>query len=104
MALAEINAAGGIAGKQVEMVWADTASDGTQASSEAKRLVFQEKVVAIMGPPTSQETIPANLVTTEAKILFITTAASPLLTPQVAPYHFSDSASAAGQSIPMVRY
>ncbi len=104
LAQAEINAAGGIAGKQIEMVWADTASDGTQASNEAKRLVFQEKVVAIMGPPTSQETIPANLVTTEAKILFITTAASPLLNTTVAPYHFSDSASAAGQAIPMVRY
>ena len=55
LAIDEINAAGGIAGKQVELVIADTKTDPTHAVSEARRLVENEKIVAMVGPITSQE-------------------------------------------------
>ena len=58
----------------------------------------------MVGPVTSQETIPVVAVTTEAGIMQITTAASSTLTPEVGPYHFSTSVTAANQMIPNVDY
>ena len=104
LAIDEINAAGGIAGKQVELIIADTQTDPTHAVSEARRLVENEKIVAMVGPITSQEVIPVTGVTTEAKIAQISTAASPDLTPQAAPYHFSNSPTGVNQMIPAIKY
>jgi branched-chain amino acid transport system substrate-binding protein len=50
MAAEEINKAGGIAGRPLELVFADTGSNPGKAAMEAKRLIEQEKVVAIAGP------------------------------------------------------
>jgi len=50
MAAAEINAAGGILGRPIELVFADTQSNPGKAALEAKRLIESEKVVAIAGP------------------------------------------------------
>ncbi|HPI93276.1 MAG TPA: ABC transporter substrate-binding protein [Deltaproteobacteria bacterium] len=50
MAASEINAAGGIAGRPLELVFADTQSNPGKAALEAKRLIEQEKVIAIAGP------------------------------------------------------
>jgi ABC-type branched-subunit amino acid transport system substrate-binding protein len=104
LAVEQINADGGIMGKQVELVLADTMTDPTHGVSEARRLVENEKVQAIVGPATSQETIPIVAVTTEAGIMQVSTAASTQLTPQVGPYHFSSSVTGANQMIPNVDY
>ena len=104
LAVDEINAAGGIAGKQVELIIADTQTDPTHAVSEARRLVENEKIVAMVGPITSQEVIPVTAVTTEAKLAQISTAASPDLTPTLAPYHFSNSPTGVNQMIPAIKY
>jgi len=104
LAIADINAAGGIAGKQVEFVLADTQTDPTHAVSEARRLVDVEKIAALVGPVTSQEVIPVTAVTTEGKIAQVTTAASPDLTPKLAPYHFSNSPTGVNQMIPTINY
>ncbi len=50
MAAKEINAAGGIGGKQIELVFGDDQSDATMAVGETKRLLFQEKINLIVGP------------------------------------------------------
>jgi branched-chain amino acid transport system substrate-binding protein len=100
----EINQAGGIGGKSVEFIYGDNQSDPTISSTEAKRLVFQEKVNAMIGPGISQEAVPAVLVTTQAKVFQITTATTLDLSRSVAPYHFSMAASARSQSIAMVDY
>lgn len=55
MAAEQINAAGGIAGKQIELVFADTQSNPGKAAMEAKRLIQMEKVVAIAGPTSTGE-------------------------------------------------
>ncbi|MDR0487892.1 MAG: ABC transporter substrate-binding protein [Propionibacteriaceae bacterium] len=53
MAVDEVNAAGGINGKQVEIVKYDTKSDTAEATTLATKLMVQDKVVAILGPATS---------------------------------------------------
>ena len=103
-AIEEINAAGGILGRKVEWVRGDTQTDPTHGVSEARRLIENEGVVALVGPATSQETIPIATVATEKGIVQFSTAGSPLLTPQTAPYHFSSSPTGLNQMAPNVDY
>lgn len=97
MAVDEINASGGILGKKVELVLADTTTDPTHAVNEVRRLIENEKIELLVGPATSQETIPITAVTTDKKMIVLSTAASTQLTPQFAPYHFSDSVTGLNQ-------
>ena len=53
LAIDEINAAGGILGKQVEMVTIDNKSDAAEVVSVATRLMTEEGVCAVIGPATS---------------------------------------------------
>ncbi|MBQ8591104.1 MAG: ABC transporter substrate-binding protein [Firmicutes bacterium] len=53
LAIEEINAAGGILGKQVEMVTIDNKSDAAEVVSVATRLMTEEGVCAVIGPATS---------------------------------------------------
>jgi branched-chain amino acid transport system substrate-binding protein len=53
LAVEQINAKGGIKGKKLELVNVNTESDNTKTVSAAKRLIEQEKVVAIVGPMNS---------------------------------------------------
>jgi len=50
MAADAINAGGGIQGRPIALVFADTQSNPGKAALEAKRLIEREKVVAIAGP------------------------------------------------------
>ena len=53
MAAEEINAAGGVNGKKIELVEYDDKSDPAEATTLAAKLMTQDKVVAIVGPATS---------------------------------------------------
>lgn len=53
MAFDEINAAGGINGKQIEYIHEDYASDPAKATEKIKKLIEQDKVVATVGCYTS---------------------------------------------------
>jgi len=97
LAVEEINESGGILGKKVELILADTTTDPTHAVSEVRRLIDNEKVHLLVGPATSQETIPLVSVTNEKKMAQVSSAASTQLTPQFAPYHFSDSVAGLNQ-------
>ena len=62
MAAKEINDAGGINGKQVEIVEYDTKTDETEAASITTRLGTRDQVTAIIGPATTgsmQAAIPS---------------------------------------------
>jgi branched-chain amino acid transport system substrate-binding protein len=52
-AVKEINADGGVLGKQIELVKADNKSSGEEAANVSSRLATRDKVVAILGPATS---------------------------------------------------
>jgi ABC-type branched-subunit amino acid transport system substrate-binding protein len=101
MAVSEINAKGGIAGRKIETVVADTQTDPTIGVGEIKRLVQQEKVDVVLGPVISQVLLAALPVLNEAKILSISATGTDLTTPQAAPYNFSIMVSAQTQAIVM---
>ena len=53
LAVEQINAAGGVNGRKVALVNVNSESDNTKTVSGAKRLIEQDKVVAIVGPMSS---------------------------------------------------
>jgi len=57
MAVDEINAAGGIDGRQIELIVRDTQSDPTKAVNAATELTRRHKVHAIWGPLNSGESL-----------------------------------------------
>ncbi|MCA0448245.1 MAG: ABC transporter substrate-binding protein [Proteobacteria bacterium] len=104
LAVEEINAAGGILGKKVELVMADTQTDPTHAVSEARRLLENQGIKLLVGPATSQEAVPIIGVAKEKKVAQVSTAASTAITPEVGPYHFSDSVTGLNQMKPNIDY
>lgn len=61
LAVEEINKAGGINGKLIELVQYDNKSDKAEATTLATKLMTRDKVVAVLGPATSgafKATIP----------------------------------------------
>jgi branched-chain amino acid transport system substrate-binding protein len=68
IAVADINAAGGISGRRIVAITADTQTDPTVDVGEITRLVQQEKVDVVFGPLISQVALAALHVATEAKI------------------------------------
>ena len=56
-AVEEINKAGGVNGRKLELITRDTAGDPTKAVNLAKQLAFTEKVHFIIGPVNSGESL-----------------------------------------------
>jgi branched-chain amino acid transport system substrate-binding protein len=71
-AVEDINKAGGINGKKLELVVADDACEPKQAVSVASRLVEQDGVQAVVGHFCSSSTIPASATYSEGNVLMIT--------------------------------
>lgn len=72
----EINDAGGIEGYKLKLITYDSRSDATESITAAKRLIEQDKVVAVIGPEWSAAAIPLGPISTAAKTPIITTTAS----------------------------
>ena len=104
LAVRNINAAGGIGGRRIQLVIADYQTDATVGVSEAKRLLHQEKIELLIGPTYSQVTLAVLPLLNEAKIPSINVSGSEKLTPDVGPYAFSMLANAEAQSKQMVDY
>src|SRR5262245_1891738 len=82
LAVADINAAGGVLGQQVRLITADDFCDPTQAVSVAQKLVG-DGVVFVVGHYCSGCSIPASKVYEAARVLQISPASSnPMLTEQ----------------------
>jgi branched-chain amino acid transport system substrate-binding protein len=103
MAIGEINAKGGVGGRNIELVIADDQSDPTMAVNEARRLASSEKVDLVIGPLSSQLTLAVVPIFNEAKLAQISTSGSSLLTPEFTPYGFSMNPSAENQAELMVQ-
>lgn len=73
-AVADINKAGGINGKKLELVVGDDACEPKQAVSVASRLVEQDKVVAVLGHFCSSSSIPASDTYADANVLMMSPA------------------------------
>jgi len=68
IAVAEINEAGGINGRDLEVIYEDGQCLGKEASSAANKLINVDKVSAILGGACSGETLAFAPVAEEAKI------------------------------------
>ena len=75
MAVAKLNAAGGVNGMKVELVRYDPGSDPRQAAIAARKLIEDDKVHAIIGPFSSGEVLVAMNDAERAKITMIPVAA-----------------------------
>ena len=53
LAAAEINAAGGIAGHKLEIIYEDMKTDPKTAAEKARKLIQRDEVIAVAGPITS---------------------------------------------------
>ena len=71
MLVEQTNEAGGLLGRQIELIVEDDAGDPTQAALVAQRLVDAE-VVAVIGAYNSTATEPASEIYNEAGILHVT--------------------------------
>jgi len=98
LAVQEINAAGGIGGRKLQLVVADTQTDPTVGVGEIKRLVQQEKVEFVFGPVISQILLAAAPVMNEAKVGAMGSTGSLAITPKSAPYYFSTLINAETQA------
>ena len=76
IAVEQINAAGGINGKPIEIVRFDTGSDPKQASVGTRKLVQDDGVLAIAGPFSSGESAVAFNDAERLKVLMMPTSAS----------------------------
>ncbi len=75
IAAEEINAAGGVLGKEIKFITGDDGCDPQMCTAAASKLVSSE-VVAVLGGYCSGATIPALKIYGDAKIPFIITAAN----------------------------
>ena len=81
LALEEINAAGGINGKNLDIVKYDNKSDNTEPASVATRLITQDKVPVIFGAVTSGNTMAfINIAETNKVPVLTATATNPDVT------------------------
>jgi branched-chain amino acid transport system substrate-binding protein len=78
LAVEEINKAGGINGRKLEVIFEDEKDSPTSAVNAVQKLINVDKVVAIIGPMTSGAALAAAPTANDAKILLVTpTATSP---------------------------
>ena len=71
MAVKEINANGGINGKKIALVEADTKSEPTEAANAMSKLINQDKVSMVAGIFTSSSAIAACNISETAKIPYL---------------------------------
>jgi len=88
MLVEKINAAGGINGRKLQLVIKDTGGDPEKAGSFARQLIEEDKVVAIIGPSTSGETMKIKALCEENKVPLVSCAAAETIVNPVAKYVF----------------
>jgi branched-chain amino acid transport system substrate-binding protein len=72
MAADEVNAAGGINGKQIELLIEDDRSDASEAATIVTKFVTQDQVHAVLGEVASSRSIAAAPIAQNAKIPMLT--------------------------------
>ena len=88
MLVEKINASGGVIGRKLELVVKDTAGSPEKAVSFAKQLIEEDKVLAIIGPSTSGETMQIKGLCEENKMILVSCAAAEVIVNPVAKYVF----------------
>ena len=76
MAAEDLNAAGGILGKKIEIVEADNRGDKQEGASVTQKLISRDSVIAIVGDPTTGITKVAAPIAQKAGVLLISAGAT----------------------------
>lgn len=88
MFVEKINQAGGVNGQKIQLIVKDSGSKPENAISLAKQLIEEEKVLAIIGPSTSGETMAIKNICQEGKTILLSCAAAEDIVNPVASYVF----------------
>jgi branched-chain amino acid transport system substrate-binding protein len=88
MAVEEINNAGGVLGKKIDLTVEDNQTKQGQTTTIVRKLISQDHVVALVGEVASSKTLEAAPIAQEAKIPLIATAATNPKVTQVGDYIF----------------
>ncbi len=105
MAMEEINAAGGIGGVKIAVALYDTASKPPESAALVRRLVTDDKVLAILGPFSSSECEVAFPVGVQLKVPMIAQASSkPGIGAANRPWGFRMNVDEARQAAPAIKY
>jgi branched-chain amino acid transport system substrate-binding protein len=88
MLIEKLNASGGLLGRPVELVVKDSGGSPEKAVSFAKQLIEEEKVLAIVGPSTSGETMAIKSLCEEAGMILVSCAAAEVIVNPQAKYVF----------------
>lgn len=88
MLVEKINKEGGVNGQKIELIVKDSGSKKENAVSLAKQLIEEDKVLAIIGPSSSGETLAIKNTCQESKTILISCAAAEDIVNPVASYVF----------------
>jgi branched-chain amino acid transport system substrate-binding protein len=88
MAVEEINAAGGVLGKKIELIVEDNQTKQGETTTIVRKLISQDHVVALIGEVASSKTLEAAPIAQESKIPDIATAATNPRVTQTGDYIF----------------
>lgn len=72
LAFKEVNAAGGVQGKQLKLILADNKSEPAEATNAITKLITQDKVVAVLGPVASSNVLATLQIGQDNKIPVLT--------------------------------
>ena len=93
MMVDEVNAAGGLLGKKLEAVILDDETDVNKAVLGAQRLIRMDKVVAVLGPTTSGNTLAIMQNVAAAEVPMISFSAAEKIVSPVNPWIFKNPQS-----------
>ena len=84
----DLNKAGGLLGRKLEIIVYDDESDATKAVTAVDRLIKRDRVVAVVGPSTSGSTLAIIPKIEEAQIPLLSCAAAQKIVDPVKPWIF----------------
>jgi branched-chain amino acid transport system substrate-binding protein len=84
----KINASGGVLGQKLELIVKDSGGSPEKAVSFAKQLIEEDKVLAIIGPSTSGETMQIKKLCEENQMVLVSCAAADAIVNPLAKYVF----------------
>lgn len=83
-----INSEGGINGDKIELIIKDSAGSPEKAISFAKQLIEEQKVLAIIGPSTSGESLSIKKIAEKGKTIMLSCSAADVIVQPVLPHIF----------------
>lgn len=89
MVVKEINAAGGMGGRQVDLLFGDDAADPTRAVTEAIRLIEKEQVRVLLGPGIAAVALATSPIVNKAKVVSFPFSGTKAINATSFPYGFA---------------